>query len=173
MTERRKALPALAGPVLVLTAPVVSWFAIGNLSEQGHGELDYAVQPPRLAPGVELACGLTAQLTAVAALLVLVLGFVRRWVRPGWALVIAPLTLVGLAAGLVERVMTAGVIGANIGAGLAVMFFGPLSVLLVALAAWRCVVLRRPRPAPPGARPVHVAGPALPPHSGADRPEPG
>jgi hypothetical protein len=145
MIERRRVLPAFAGLALILAAPVLSWHHVGDLSEHGHGELDHTMRPLRVSPGTAHVWVLGAQAVAVAAVLVLAFGLIRRWGRPGWALVVAPLAVVGLIAGLVARVMTAGVVGANIGAGLAVMLYGPLALLLVALAGWRSAVLLRGR----------------------------
>ncbi|MEY9876671.1 hypothetical protein ABH931_006181 [Streptacidiphilus sp. MAP12-33] len=145
MTGRRTWPVAVAGLALVVTSPVLTWEAVGDLSLQGYTQLDYAVRPPRLGPGTTLALGLSATLVGLTALAVLVLAFVERWVRPGWLLVVGPLVLVGVLAGLVGRVMTAGVIGANIGAGLAAMAFVPVALMLVGLAGGACVFMLRGR----------------------------
>lgn len=65
---------------------------------------------------------------------------------------LAPLVIAGVVVGAGQRVLTAGVIGANIGAGLAMIFAAPAAAGLVLWAAGRTVWLtRRPRHRPPGA----------------------
>jgi hypothetical protein len=54
-----------------------------------------------------------------------------------------PLLLIGVLIGFGWRVFTAGVTGANIGAGLFIFFAGPVIVALLACAVFRSVTLLR------------------------------
>jgi hypothetical protein len=65
----------------------------------------------------------------------------RRW----WE-VIGPLVVAGLMVGVGWRVLTAGVVGANIGAGLALMTGGPVVAALLLWALVRALLLVRRRP---------------------------
>lgn len=127
----------LAALVSLPAAALASAWLIGDLSFQGEAvELDYAVRPIAVPQGVEVAAGV-----AGLVLLALSVAVVRRVPRL-WP-VLACLVAAGLLAGVAYRVVTAGVIGANIGAGLAFFFGGPL-VLLLLLAAAVLAVRRRP-----------------------------
>ncbi len=60
--------------------------------------------------------------------------------RPGFLSVLVLLVAVGALLGLAWRVVTAGVIGANIGAGVMLLFAPPAVLVLIAfaaVAAWR------------------------------------
>jgi hypothetical protein len=80
----------------------------------------------------------------------------RRLLDARWWGVLVPLLAAGFIAGAGWRVMTARVIGANIGAGFVVLFGGPIFVLLVAWALVFSVFLlslaRRARTTPTGSR---------------------
>ncbi|UWP80002.1 hypothetical protein [Dactylosporangium fulvum] len=69
----------------------------------------------------------------IAALLVLGWATRRQHLDPRWWRVLGPLLAAGVIVGYGWRVMTAGVIGANIGAGLVVLFAGPV---VAALLLW-------------------------------------
>lgn len=69
---------------------------------------------------------------AVLGAAVLTWASVRHAFDLRWWLAIGPATAAGALLGLAWRVFTAGVIGANIGAGCMVMFGGPLLALLLA-----------------------------------------
>jgi hypothetical protein len=142
-------LAAVAGFALVVAGS--AWWQLGDLSEVPlSAEPDYAMRPPQIPAGVETAAGVGCLVVTVAVLGSLVWASARRRVTGRWWLVAAPTALAGYALGVIARVMTAGVIGANIGAGLAVMFIGPVVVVLLLWSVvwmWRLLDRhRRPQP---------------------------
>ncbi len=135
--ERRSAwrvlLPAAVG--LVLATPVVTWWLIGPLNTApARVGLDYAFRPWPISPAVTRAAGFTAAVLAVVSLTVLISAITRRLLDMRWWAVLLPLLAAGFIAGAGWRVMTAGVLGSNIGAGFVALFGGPLAAMLVAWA---------------------------------------
>src|SRR5215469_11876127 len=144
---RWAALPASAG--LVLAFPVATWWLVGDLSTVAASEHpDFAFRPFDVSGGAERAAGLASALLAAAMLLMLVWFTVRHLFDPRWWTVVVPLMAAGFITGAGWRVMTAGVIGANIGAGFVVMFGTPLVAALLVWAVARSIYLvhrlRRP-----------------------------
>ncbi|MFE2267414.1 hypothetical protein [Streptomyces griseosporeus] len=127
-----------AAVLLVLGAPVAVWGLMGQQNAQGlpSSELDYAYQPPDISDGTAAVLGGVALVLAVAGAALLVRASLRGAFDHRWWGVLAPLTAAGVLAGVGWRVLTAGVIGANIGAGFVVVIGGPLlaGLLLWALA---------------------------------------
>ncbi|MFJ4845097.1 hypothetical protein [Streptomyces sp. NPDC088733] len=146
----------LAAVTLIVSVPVAVWGLLGRQDAAGFrpSELDYLVRPFDIPAGVETGLGVAAAVLAVAA--ATVLGLASR--RPGperfdgrWWQVLGPLVAAGALAGAGWRVVTAGGIGANIGAGLVILFGGPLVAALLAWSAGRGLWLARagrrgPRP---------------------------
>lgn len=123
-------------------AVLVAAWLVGDLSYQGPVDpgfpgLDHAYPPLPLAADTYTAAGVVGLLVLLAAA-----GIAAR--TSGFALVLACFVGAGALVGLMYRVMTAGVIGANIGAGLALMIGGPLLVALV-VTGTALAVRRRPR----------------------------
>ncbi len=120
---------------LVPAAVVAGWALIGDLSSEGFAatELDYARRPPELAVWESVLIGVGVGALAVWAVVV---GLRHRLRRTA----LVPSVLVGLLLAGVGRVATAGVVGANIGYGLALLLLLPTAAVLLALAvalAWR------------------------------------
>jgi hypothetical protein len=140
MTTPRTLLPAAT---LVVAVPVAVWGLWGQQDAAGFrpSELDYAYRPPRLPAGLDTWLGIAALLVMVVAGAVLVQATRRRRLAAHWWGVLVPLMLAGAAVGVGERVLTAGVIGANIGAGLAVFLMGPAIAALLIWSAARTVRL--------------------------------
>ncbi|GAA4568430.1 hypothetical protein GCM10023176_22820 [Micromonospora coerulea] len=135
--QRAKSLPVVA-LVLILATPVASWWLVGDLSEEvAEGvELDYGIPPLSLDPLGDGVVGVLACIAAIRALALLVSATSSRRLDSRWWLVLLPLVGAGVLVGFAWRVLTAGVIGANIGGGLTIIFGGPLlGVLLIAAAA--------------------------------------
>ncbi|MEH0843307.1 hypothetical protein V6U81_13065 [Micromonospora sp. CPCC 205711] len=152
MKLRRTALP-VAMLVLILAAPVASWWLTGDLTNEAARqlaaqgvELDYEFRPLSLGPVGDRTVGVLACISAIGALGLLVRGTATRRLDSGWWPVLLPLVGAGAVVGFAWRVLTAGGIGANIGAGLTIMFGGPvLAVLLVAAAAAAALQMHRIR----------------------------
>jgi hypothetical protein len=132
----------VAGALMVLAMPVASWWVIGDQSEPIE-DPDYAFRPLDISPGTERAAGLIALFVVLfsGAFFLFVAG--RHQMMPGALTVLGPLLLAGVVVGYSWRIMTAGVGGANIGAGFA-LFFGPPIVLTLVIVSVVCAFrLRR------------------------------
>lgn len=125
---------------LVVSSPVAAWWLVGpNPGSEIAGDptlspndYDYMFRPPSIDPAVERIVGggaVVAGLVAAAVLVVAVRS--RRIDRRWWSPVIA-LVLAGIIVGTAARVMTAAVIGANIGGGIMLLFGTPVVLVLVA-----------------------------------------
>ena len=119
---------------LVLAATIATWHLIGDQSTTSPQHADYAVKPIRMSRRLERIIGIGGLLLTIIAAAVLTWASVRHTFDLRWWLVIGPATAAGTLVGLAWRVFTAGVIGANIGAGCLLMFGGPLLALLLAWA---------------------------------------
>ncbi len=112
------------------------------MGQQNHdglpaSELDYAYQPWGIGDGVAAVVGGLALVLAGVGAAVLMRGAMdRRW----WG-VLGPLVVVGLMVGVGWRVLTAGVVGANIGAGMLIIFGTPVAAGLLLWAVGRGVWL--------------------------------
>ena len=120
---------------LILATPVASWWQVGPLNTApARVGLDYAFRPWPISPQVARAAGITATVLAVVSLAILIWATVRHLLEARWWWVLLPLLAAGFIAGAGWRVMTAGVLGVNIGAGFVVGFGWPLAAILVAWA---------------------------------------
>ena len=132
----------LASAGLVLAFPVASWWLVGDQSTvPANEDPDFAFRPWNVSRGSERAAGLASVLLAAVMLLVLLWFTVRHLFDARWWSVLVPLMAAGFIAGAGWRVMTAGVIGANIGAGLVVLFGSPLVAALLVWAVARSIYL--------------------------------
>lgn len=132
---RRSHALALMAMVVVLS-PVVTWWLLGDLSEDVV-DPDYMIRPPDLTGGQQLMIGGGATAVAVVAVGMVFVAVRRRTVTPAEIRAVVPLLVAGAFCGLAWRILTAGVIGANIGGGM-VLVFGPFFVLgmLVLSVVW-------------------------------------
>ncbi len=126
--------------LFVLLSPITTWWIVGDMSYQGDPDLDYMFKPLPLTRGQQVAIGATATILSVAALVTLVAGYRQGVVRRADLRVALPALLVGAYCGVGWRVVTAGVIGANIGGALLVMST-PFFVL--GMIVWLCLELNR------------------------------
>ncbi|GGY22236.1 hypothetical protein GCM10010384_31250 [Streptomyces djakartensis] len=133
----------VSGVALVLGVPVAAWGLMGQQNAEGlpASELDHAYQPWGVGDGVAAAAGGVALVLAVAGAAALVRGARHGDLDRRWWGVLGPLVVVGLMAGVGLRILTAGVVGANIGAGLLIMFGSPVAAALVLWALGRGVWL--------------------------------
>ncbi|MEU6076320.1 hypothetical protein [Micromonospora sp. NPDC047074] len=149
MTGRRRMTIPITALVLVLCVPVASWWLIGDLTGDearrlaAEGvDLDYAVRPVSLGAAGDRIVGALACVGAVAAFAVLLRAMARRRLDRRWWRVLLPLVAAGVLVGFAWRVLTAGGIGANIGAGLMLMAGGPALAILLTVAAVAALRLR-------------------------------
>ncbi|MDG4794425.1 hypothetical protein [Micromonospora sp. WMMD1082] len=145
----RRAVPALA-VVLLVSAPVATAWLVGDLTNAearrlaAEGEpLDYAVRPIDLGATEERVLGVLATALVVVSLALLARATATRALHPRWWTVLAPLLASAVLIGVAWRVVTAGAIGANIGAGLVLLAGGPVLLVLLVVAAVQAVRLRR------------------------------
>ncbi|MER6756845.1 hypothetical protein ABT235_21975 [Micromonospora echinofusca] len=108
--------------------------------------MDYAIRPVSLGPAGDRIVGVLACVGVVLALAWLLRVTARRSLDRRWWWVLAPLVAAGALLGLAWRVLTAGGIGANIGAGLMLIVGGPALAVLLIVAAVAALRMRRHRP---------------------------
>lgn len=111
--------------LLVLSGTFMSsWWLIGDLSFEGpvEGGLDYMYRAPNVSATTTTVGGIGG--LGVAAVSASILGAHRRARLPAAVLVAG-----GAFAALIARTVTAGVIGANIGGGIAMLFLLPPLVI--------------------------------------------
>ncbi len=130
----------LALLVATLGAALLGWWWVGELSytgDAGAQGLDYFLRAP------ELSLTALRLLAAAGAVLLLTAGAVLATTVPAsarlrWGMLLAGAVVLGLALAYGGRAMTAGVIGANIGAGIVLLLGAPLlglfTLLLVVVA---------------------------------------
>ncbi|MFD9567050.1 hypothetical protein [Streptomyces sp. NPDC059994] len=140
----RGAWVAGAAAVLIAAVPVAAWWLMGQQNVDGvaPAELDYAFRPLAIGPAQETALGAAALLLALCSAVFLLDASRRGRFDARWWQVVLPLLAAGLLLGVGWRILTAGVIGANIGAGLALFLAGPTVTALVAGAVVRGLLLR-------------------------------
>jgi hypothetical protein len=136
---------------VVATAPVVAWRLLPDMStvDETEPNPDYMVRPVDLPTVLSVGIAVIAVVVFVGGLAVLLAATARRRFGPrGWfALALA--VMAGFMAALLARMVTAAVIGANIGGGLAVMVFGPVVVIVYAVSLIVAVTGRGDEDGPP------------------------
>lgn len=152
MTKPSRASFQLAALVLIVAIPVASWWLIGDQTNEAARqldaegvELDYAIRPMTLGPVGDRIAGVLACIGTIGALGALVWGTSTRKVDSRWWWVLLPLVGAGALVGIAWRVLTAGGIGANIGAGLTIIAGGPLLAALLIAAAVAALQMHRDR----------------------------
>ena len=141
-SSERSAQLLLAGLALVLVTPVATWFVGAFLIPMEFIEdPDYKIRPLKVNPVLEVGVGVTALFIAGASAGVLAVGKHRYDLR--WWSVGGPLVAAGAVCGGGWSMITAPVIGANIGGAMAVMFGTPAVVVLVVVAAVNGLRMRR------------------------------
>jgi hypothetical protein len=134
MINDMRQLATAAAVLAVLAVPAVTWWLAGDQSTASPDNADYVLRPQfRLGARATRALGTGALVVSVVAVAFLIAASASHSFDLSWWSVVGPLLLLGILLGLGSRILTAGVIGANIGAGLFVFFIGPV---MLALAAW-------------------------------------
>jgi hypothetical protein len=128
----------LAAATAVIATPIAAWWLIGDQSERirGRGTLDYVVRAPDVPKWLVAAAGATALLATLVSICALVVGIQKRQLDRRWLGIVVLLMSAGFIAAGIGRTITAGVHGANIGAGLALVFGVPLCAFLVGFGAY-------------------------------------
>ncbi|WP_199827221.1 hypothetical protein [Streptomyces xylophagus] len=146
MTPRATHLSAATA--LVAAVPVAVWGLLGRQDVDGFSasELDYAYRPLDISDGTAAVIGVIALLLAGVGGALLVRATRQGELDRRWWEVLAPLMVAGVIVGVGWRVLTAGVLGVNIGAGLTMLFGGPVVAGLSIWALVRGVRLATRRP---------------------------
>ncbi|MDG4860022.1 hypothetical protein P8605_17990 [Streptomyces sp. T-3] len=156
---------ALCGVLLVGAFPITVWWLVGQQTLDVP-DPDYAQRPWAMSTAAEAAIGGTALLVLVVTALLFAGWTSAGRTGPSWWYVLVPLLAAGLIAGVGQRVVTAEVIGANIGAGMVLLVGVPVAVLLVGFALVRLLleVMRRSFGWPRGTGRHELAPPDAWPH---------
>ncbi|WP_433872163.1 hypothetical protein [Saccharopolyspora sp. CA-218241] len=120
--------------LLALAAPVAFWYVIGDQSSVSPDHADYLVEPLRLPSWVNGAVVAVTALVVLGCALVLLRESRRGRLGRRHGVVLGLLLVAGLLIGVSARMITAGVIGANIGGGIMLMVALPLAGALVLVA---------------------------------------
>ncbi len=127
--------------LFVLLSPINMWSIAGDMSYRGDPNPDYMFRPLPLTGGQELAITAAALTISAAAIVFSTVAYRRRLLGTADLRVALPVVLAGAYSGIAWRMMTAAVIGANIGGGMALMFaviFLPAMVIWFGVELWRC-----------------------------------
>jgi uncharacterized membrane protein len=132
---------AFASVAVGVGTAVGSWWLIGNQSVHTRWpeQLDYAYRAPEVPHWVVATLGPIALVIAVVCVGGLVVAVSRRVIDRRWLHVAGLFALTGFLLAGIGRVATAGVIGANIGGGLAIMVLPAVAGLVV----WAAVIALR------------------------------
>jgi len=148
----------VASVLLVLASPVATWWLVGPNPGDEIGsdptlrpdDYDYLFHPPAIDANVERAGGRAAAAIALLAVAALVVEARRGHIDRRWWPPILAMTLVGAIIGLAGRVMTAAVVGANIGGGFMLLFGTPVVLaLVIGSIVWSIQTLRTTTPSAP------------------------
>ena len=144
----------LASAVLIVTVPLATWWLVGpNPANEISSDVvlrpddyDYLFHPPAIDADVERVIGIVAVVGMVVALGALAWAVRRRQIDRRWRGPILTVCSVGIIVGVGERVITAAVIGANIGGGIVLLFGPPTVLFLLAVSImWSIRILRTTR----------------------------
>ncbi len=152
----------MAAPLAFVLPAVGTWWLIGDLSSPSPPgtDLDYAFGPWPIEPWLENAVGMAAVMVTVAGMAVAIVAVLAGRLPGQWLALMVGLLVAGLVAGWAVRVLTAGGIGANIGAGMVLLVIAPLLGLGVLLAAgWALYLARHTHAMRAGRRTQAIASP--------------
>jgi hypothetical protein len=148
LTRMTRPLPTavkfLAGLAPVLASPVITYALMGDQSSTKDPNPDYFLHPPSISPSTVTTSALIATVLALIGLGVLVPRWNEGSLHGAWKRVVVCLVICGILVGGFYRVATAAVIGANIGAGVMVLFAGPALLALLVGAFFSARKAREP-----------------------------
>jgi hypothetical protein len=142
------AVKFLAGLAPVLASPIITYALMGDQSSTKDPNPDYFLHPPSISPSTVTTIALIATVFALMGFGVLVPRWNEGSLHAAWKRVVVCLVICGILVGGFYRVATAAVIGANIGAGVMVLFAGPALLALLVGAFFSARKAREPVAAP-------------------------
>ena len=133
-----------AGATALVGTAVASWWLIGDQSVHMRppDRLDYATRAPDVPDWVTLTAGVVGVVVVAAVFVVLIVGARRQTLDARWLRVFGLLAFAGFLVAAVGRTETAGVVGANIGGGIAMMFGVPVVGVAIVLAILDAFAIR-------------------------------
>jgi len=136
----------VAAALAIASFPFAVWWLMGDVSTVPvSDDPDYMFRPPHIDPAVGRTVGTVAVTVFLVAIAIVAYATIRRsFTAQRWAIT-GPLLLSGFIVGAGERIMTAGVIGANIGGGFVLLFGTPLVAVGLAWSIGGSAYLRRRR----------------------------
>src|SRR5262245_42628019 len=147
-----RVLAWLAAVLAIASFPFAVWWLIGDVATVPvSDDADYMFRPPQVDPAVGRTVGVVAVVVFLVGISVVAFAMIQRSLHRHWSAVIGPLLLAGFVVGAGERVVTAGVIGADIGGGFVLLVGGPIVVATLVWSVAYPVYVRRRRargPAP-------------------------
>lgn len=144
MSRRAIGLGAIGSVVVaILATAILAWWAIGDLTDTDPSTADYLFRPPSIPSNTQQLIVAAAALALLLAMIALV--FAWRALHPAleWIIVIGLWLAAASALGGLERVVTVGVIGANIGGGLALMATPIAAIGLLGATMFVAIAIRR------------------------------
>ncbi len=121
--------------LIVGLSPIVTWWLVGDLSEDVYAP-DYFLKPPELTETTENIIGAAASIVVGSSVALLLLTSWRQLHTRRYISAMIPLLALGIFVGFSYRVITAGAAGANIGAGLLVMFSVVFVPVMLFVSYW-------------------------------------
>lgn len=135
---RRTVGPRLGAGLLFGSAPMAAWWLIGDQSEGGRGADYYTLRPLEISFGDEQVFGVIAVVASVVGVALLLRSRHTLRARPtSWERAVLAVVVAEVVSMFIYRVMTAGTIGANIGAGMMLLFVVPIAAFVLAWALER------------------------------------
>jgi len=120
------------------------WWLVGDLTEHNRSyDVDYLVRVPHVPAAATTFIGVIALAMLVATATALVAVVMRHRISAAWAPPATALVAAGALLALVERSVTAGSVGANIGGGMALLFMTPIAAALCWFAVRDLSILMR------------------------------
>ena len=137
MSLPRWVLQLVLSLVCLLSLPFAWGWLLGDHSPPGADSQGMASFG--LSHAIETTIGRTAVALWAITSLLLIAELVRRKLYVRWLACLLPLAAGGVALGSFYRVLTQKTVGANIGAGLVLLFGGLLIVALITISIWGAV----------------------------------
>ncbi len=127
--RRQQIVCVIAGVVAVLAVPATTYWLIGDQSPDDVAveDLNYYWHPPDWSEHTVASVGRACGVLLLISIAVLAFAARKRWMHPAWLYVVGCLIAAGFVLGVSYRMLTAGGVGALIGA----QFVPPFVVIVI------------------------------------------